>query len=235
VDKIARLDRCFIFWLLKGIEMRLKNSLLVIAAISGMQAASAQNQEISFYGGIQESPHSTVKHDGNSFGAGWKGKSLTAPIYYGLRYTRWSDNQTGWSINFAHAKAYADDKALAKNGGYRTLEFTDGSNPITVNYLWKFDPVYSFNPYVGLGAGISIPYVEIRKQSEEKKDKNWGFQYGGPVLRFSAGVSRPINEQWNWFVEYDFHYLMLNVKHNEGRLKTNLIHNALNLGVGYRF
>jgi lipid A oxidase len=215
--------------------MRFKVCAVAAATWLAAHAAWAQNQEFSFYGGIQESPHSTVKHGATSFGAGWKGKSLNAPIYYGLRYTRWNNNNTGWSLNFAHAKAYADEETKAKNDGYTTLEFTDGSNPLTLNYLWKLDPIYSFNPYVGVGAGIAIPYVEIRKKLETTKDKDWGFQYGGPVLRFSAGLSRPINDRWSWFAEYDFHYLMLNVKHNEGRLKTNLIHNALNLGLGYRF
>lgn len=214
----------------------MRMNVCVAAAVTLLAAefSLAQNQELSFYGGIQESPHSTVEHAGNSFGAGWKGKSLTAPPYYGLRYTRWNDDNTGWQLNFAHTKAYSDDATRSGNG-YNTLEFTDGSNPLTVNYLSKLDPIHGFNPYVGLGAGISIPHVEIIKNPATTKDKHWGFQYGGPVLRFSAGVSQPINERWNWFAEYDFHYLMLNVNHEDGRLKTNLIHNALNLGLAYRF
>lgn len=216
--------------------MRTHTLALAVAVVMSTNVVHAQHSEFVFYGGIQESPHSTVHHGANRFGAGWKGKSLSAPIYYGLRYTQWNpENTAGWSLNFAHTKAYADDKTLGKNGAYRRLELTDGSNPLTVNHLWRLQPLYGFNPYVGVGAGIAIPYVEIRKESEDKKDKDWGFQYGGPVLRFSAGVSRPINAQWNWFAEYDFHYLMLNVKHNEGRFKTNLIHNALNIGLGYRF
>jgi lipid A oxidase len=214
--------------------MRINSILLAIVALLGAQKALAQEREFSFYVGIQESPHSTITHGETSFGAGWKGKSLNAPIYYGFRYTHWKDDNTGWSINFAHAKAYADDKTKAKNGGYRTLEFTDGSNPLTLNYLWKLDSRYSFQPHVGVGAGISIPHVEIIK-SDGSKDKEWGFQYGGPVLRFSVGVSRPIDERWNWFAGYDFHYLMLDVKHKDGRFTTDLIHNAFNLGVGYRF
>jgi lipid A oxidase len=214
--------------------MSFKICSVAAATLLAANTAWAQNQEFSFYGGIQESPHSTVEHAGSSFGAGWEGKSLTSPIYYGVRYTRWNDDNTGWSVNFTHAKAYADDKTRIKNGGYETLEFTDGSNPLTVNHLWKLDPIYSFNPYVGVGAGIAIPHVEIIKTGNTK-DKDWGYQYGGPALRFSAGVSRPINERWKWLAEYDFHYLMLNVKHQDGSLKTNLIHNAFNLGLAYSF
>ena len=213
--------------------MRLKRCVLLAGILLAANTACAQNQELSFYGGIQESPRSTVKHAGGSFEAGWKGKSLKAPIYYGLRYTRWNGDNTGWSINFSHTKAYSDDKTRFNNN-YKRLEFTDGSNPLTLNHLWKLEPTYRLTPYFGLGAGISIPHVEIIK-TDGSKGKDWGYQYGGPVLRLHAGVSRPINKDWNWFAEYDLHYLMLNVKHEDGRLKTNLTHNALNLGVGYRF
>ncbi len=50
--------------------MRLKNTVLTIVDLLGAHAAVAQNQAFSFYGGIQESPHSTVNHGVNSFGAG---------------------------------------------------------------------------------------------------------------------------------------------------------------------
>lgn len=213
--------------------MRLQALLLALAIFSISNTSLAQSQQVVFYGGIQESPHSTVRHAGERFGAGWEGKPLQTPIYYGLRYTRWADDNTGWSVNFAHSKAYADDKTK-RNNGYQTLEFTDGSNPLTLNRLFRFDSIRGWDPYLGVGAGVSIPHVEIIK-SDGTKGRHWGFQYGGPVLRFSAGISHPITNHWNWFAEYDFHYLMLNVKHEDGRLKTNLIHNALNLGIGYTF
>jgi lipid A oxidase len=174
-----------------------------------------------------------VDHAGSSFTAGWKGKSFSPPPYYGLRYTRWSDRGTGWSFNLTHAKAYADGETLAKNGGYQRLEFTDGSNPITINHLWKFAPIDGLTPHFGLGAGIAVPHVEIQRVGETRR--TFEYQYGGPVLRFALGLSRPFTERWGWFVEYDFHYLMLDVEHHDGRLKTNLIHNALNFGLSYRF
>jgi lipid A oxidase len=204
-----------------------------LAFVFVAQTSFAQQNEVTFFGGIQESPHSTVKHGDKSFTAGWEGRSLRAPFYYGFRYTRWNNN-TGWSVNFAHGKAYADSKTKRDNG-YQTLEFTDGSNPLTLNYLWRFDPVWNFTPHIGVGAGVAIPHVEIKTDNETTKDKDWGFQLTGPVARFSAGVSYPINDSWNALLEYDIHYIQMNVKHGEGRLKTNMIHNALNLGLSYRF
>ncbi|MFM7025490.1 MAG: outer membrane protein [Limnohabitans sp.] len=196
--------------------------------------AMAEQEEFSFYGGIQESPHSTVKIGEERIGAGWEGKSFSSPPYYGLRYTRWLDDQTGWSINYAHAKAYSNDKTRTKYE-YKVLEFTDGVNPITVNYLRKFEPVSGWTPYAGVGIGFAVPHVEVQKDTRDAV-KTSEFQFGGgPVFRFSMGGNRPINDKWGWFVEYDFHYVMLDVKHKNEPVKTNLIHNALNVGLNYRF
>lgn len=212
----------------------MKKIILVAFAISFMANTSvAQQNEVTFFSGVQESPHSTVRHRGNSFTAGWEGRSLRAPFYYGFRYTRWKDN-SGWSVNFAHGKAYADSKTKRDNG-YSTLEFTDGSNPLTLNYLWRFDPMFNFTPHIGVGAGVAIPHVEIMTTNEARKDKDWGFQLTGPVARFSAGITYPFNENWGMLLEYDFHYIHMNVKHGEGRLRTNMIHNALNVGINYSF
>ena len=87
---------------------------------------------------------------------------------------------------------------------------------------------------VGVGAGVSIPHVEV-KRPQQSRDSNWGYQLGGPVLRASLGVNYAINDSWGVLLEYDIHYLMMNVKTDEGRLRTNLIHNAVNLGLSYSF
>jgi lipid A oxidase len=205
-------------------------SLIFISGQGG-----AQQHQISMFGGVQEAPHSTVTHGSDSFVAGWEGRSLSSPLYYGVRYVRWINEKAAWSINFTHSKAYADEGTLEKNGGYSVLEFTDGSNPLTINYIRKLNVISGFDPYVSFGAGISIPHVEIRKNSETSNDTSWGYQFGGPVLRASAGVSRPINNRWSIFGEYDIHYILLDVKHGAGRFKTKLIHNSLNLGISYSF
>ena len=44
-----------------------------------------------------------------------------------------------------------------------------------------------------------------------------------------------MNDKWSIIGEYQFHYLKLDTRVEGGRLKTNLINNAINIGVGYRF
>jgi lipid A oxidase len=55
------------------------------------------------------------------------------------------------------------------------------------------------------------------------------------VLTGLAGFKYPLNDRWDLLTELHVHYMMLDVKVDGGRLKTNLVTNALNLGVSYRF
>jgi lipid A oxidase len=87
-------------------------------------------------------------------------------------------------------------------------------------------------PYVGVGAGISVPHVEVERTGGVK---TYEYQYGGPVLTGLAGFKYPLNDRWDLLTELHVHYMMLDVKVDGGRLKTNLVTNALNLGVSYRF
>lgn len=216
--------------------------LALTLALTGAVCAHAE-VEISVYSGIQASPHSVVKDpDGTEFTAGWEGKSFAMPPYYGFRYTNWTDSQWGWNVNFIHAKAYSDDKTRSTNG-YKILEFTDGANPLTVNIMRRFNKTDGgLTPYAGFGAGISIPHVELQRSTSStststNRKETYGFQYGGPVIAGTVGFTRPINDKLNFMAEYSMHYLMLNVK-MEGeteRFKTNLITNAFNFGVNYKY
>lgn len=219
------------FWSEAHIVKKIFITSSIIFCLSQVSAI-AQQQQFSFYGGIQESPHSTVKHGGVDIGAGWKGKSLSSPQYYGFRYTRWLDEQNGWSVNFTHSKAYSDDFTRQKYN-YKVLEFTDGVNPITLNYVRRYDLYKGWTPYAAAGIGFAIPHVEVQKKDSDLKTSEYQFSRA-PAFRLSLGGSKKINESWSWFMEYDFHYVMLNVKHDTS-VKTNLIHNAFNLGVNYSF
>ena len=189
--------------------------------------------EFAVYGGGQSSPHSRVTPaTGDSFLANWKGESMSFPIYLGLRYTEWMDDEWGWAVNYSHTKAKANATTLATNG-YSRLEFTDGANPVTLVALRRFAPMNGgIKPYVGVGAGISVPHVEVERTGGVK---TYEYQYGGPVLTGLAGFKYPLNDRWDLLTELHVHYMMLDVKVDGGRLKTNLVTNALNLGVSYRF
>ena len=207
--------------------------LVVTALTIGACSLALAESEFGIYGGLQGSPHSTVENTSSksnpvSLFTGWKGESFSFPIYIGMRYTHWLDDQWGYSLNYVHTKAISTDQA--KNG-YTRLEFTDGANPVTVLAMRRFT-YREVKPYVGAGLGISVPHVEVQWSGSTK---TFEYQYGGPVATVVAGISYPYNDKWSVFTDFQMHYMKMNVAIDGGRLKTNLITNALNVGVSYRF
>ena len=216
--------------------MRLLIAFLLIVSTAVAFPAKAE-QEISLCVGVQNAPDSTVKGrepNGTSFNfdAGWEGKSLLPPFYYGIRYANWYDDNNAWSINFTHLKTYADHKTLSSSG-FSALQFTHGLNPFTVNWMHRFGSGSGFQPYAGLGAGVAIPHVEIRSPSMVKK--TYKYQYGGPAIDFMGGMRYSMSNQWSLFAEYSFHYVKVDVDMGGGNLRTNIKTNALNVGVNYAF
>ncbi|MEN9688308.1 MAG: hypothetical protein RI998_305 [Pseudomonadota bacterium] len=215
--------------------MKHLKALTCALALCGSGLALAES-EFSIYGGSQTTPHSTVTgSDGRSFYTSWQGVSFEMPVYYGLRYTDWVGGDWGYAVNFTHAKAKANPVERSA-GGYSVLEFTDGANPLTVMALRRFDAMESgLRPYVGAGLGVTFPHVEVQKTGSSDATKTFGYQYGGPALTAAAGFNYPINDQWNLMTEFQVHYLKFDVRVDGGRLKTNLVTNAINIGAVYRF
>lgn len=211
----------------------------VIAAVAMPLQASAET-ELSFYLGYQESPHSRVDgtDPGNGvnpvldFTAGWEGRSSEPPPYYGFRYTNWRSATFGWGVEFTHTKVYADAATLTDNG-FSRFELTDGLNIITVNGMRRWpDQWGSLTPYVGGGIGIAVPHVDV----ESAGGKTFGYQVTGPAVRWTAGASYDINDQWAVFGEYQGTYSMNDVTLDSGgSFETDIITNAVNLGVSFSF
>lgn len=193
--------------------------------------------EISGYGGWQTSPHSDVEVTGLAdFTAGWDTNSFEMPPYWGVRGTYWfgagSLENFGVSLDFTHAKVYADDGTLDETG-WSTFEFTDGINLLTVNALYQF-PIEGtgWKPYVGVGVGVNVPHVEVTRGAEE----TFEYQFGGMTLQAQAGVKYDINERWSIFAEYKGNYSFVDVDIDSGdSLKTEIMTNAVNFGVAFRF
>jgi len=205
--------------------------------VISMSCAAWAESEFTVYSGYQSSPHSTVENTntGKSFYTGWEGKPLSFPIYLGLRYTDWVTDDWGYAVNYAHTKAYSTDLNSSSNTGtsgnsYTRLEFTDGANPLTVLAMRRFT-YRDIRPHVGAGLGISVPHVEVTWSG----NKTFEYKYGGPGATLLAGFNYPISDKGNLLTEFQMHYMMIDVAITGGRLKTNLITNALNVGVSYRF
>ena len=200
--------------------------------------------EVSFYSGLQSCPHSKVSGvDPTGVGefdfvAGWEGKSLSMPPYYGVRGTFWTENNIGFGLDFTHSKAYADDETLGVSGtseGFTILEFTDGLNNLTFNVSKRWPNHWGrFSPYAGIGAGVIIPHVEVK--TNETASETHGYQFGGASVALMSGVSYKLTDTIKVFSEYKITYSALDVDlEGGGSLETNIITNALNLGMSYNF
>ncbi|KAA9006660.1 outer membrane protein [Histidinibacterium aquaticum] len=210
-------------------------SALVLLAASAVPAAA--EVELSFYLGAQSAPHSRVYVDDDplipdeDFLVGWEGRSFSPPPYYGFRATWWQSDRLGYGLDFTHSKVYGGDDV--EDAGYDTLEFTDGLNIATANVYYRWpERLGPLTPYVGAGAGIAVPHVEVEKNGSS----TYEYQYTGPAVTLIAGASYPLSDSWAVFGE-----LKSTMSWNEaelssgGTLESRIVTNALNVGVSYNF
>ncbi|AJY46151.1 outer membrane protein [Martelella endophytica] len=217
--------------------MRLSYALPIVALFAGIPATASAEMALSLYSGYQSAPHSDVDVNGTKVvHAGWEGKSFEAPPYFGVRGTWWLDQfgmpDLGIALDYAHNKVYSDDDTRAQTG-WSHFEFTDGLNILTLNALYRFPLGESrWKPYVGVGAGINVPHVEVTRPS----GRTYEYQFGGASLQAQAGVAYEIAKHWDLFVEYKANYSWIDVDIDSGdSLQTNILTNAINLGVSFKF
>ena len=213
----------------------LATSLIALCATTPAVAET----ELSFYSGWQTSPHSRVSGNFPGTGAaysgliGWDGKSFQMPPYYGVRGTWWRNDRLGFGVELTHAKVYAPAAERAPLG-FNRLEFTDGHNLITFNMMYRWpDQWKSLTPYVGAGIGIAVPHVDVETATGFK---DYDYQFTGPAARLIAGASYDLNERWAVFGEYQFTYSSNSAKlDGNGTLNTDIVTNALNIGLSLKF
>ena len=149
----------------------------------------------------------------------WDGKPFDDPIYYGARVIRWSKmSPLGSMIDFTHSKAYSQREQEVRLSGdgldatqpetrkirdiFHHFEFTHGHNMLTMNGLFRLPwRTSALSPYVGLGAGVSIPHTEVQFRGE--RGRTYEYQFTGPVLQVVAGLEIRV-PRLSYFVEYKF-------------------------------
>lgn len=216
------------------------NRMLVIAlGLTALPTASIAEVELSFYGGAQSAQPSEVSVSDDDVIADdelsieWEGRSSDAPIYYGIRATRWRSETFGYGLDLTHNKVYPKDGELPAE--YDVLEFTDGLNTLTVNAYHRWSDVFGeVTPYVGGGLGLSIPHVEL--ETADGASETHGYQLTGAAATWIAGATYPINDQWSVFGEYKGTFATNNAELDSGgSLETDVVTNAVNLGVSFNF
>ncbi|WP_068118365.1 outer membrane protein [Tropicimonas marinistellae] len=217
---------------------RTVTALLAAGAAVVLALPASAEVELSFYTGYQDAPHSRVKgNDGDedfNFLVDWEGKSAAMPPYYGFRATWWRSERLGYGLEFNHAKVYASD-ADREDQGFADLELTDGLNLFTANVFYRWPGQWAtgrLTPYVGGGIGVSVPHVDVERGDSD----TFEYQFTGPAVILVAGASWAINENWSVFGEYKGSYSSNDIElDNGGEMETDVITNALNIGVSYSF
>lgn len=177
---------------------------------------------LGFYGGVPYTYPSDVSvkkagvHDFTVKDVEWEGKPFVNPIYYGVRTTRWLTASTGAMLDFTHSKAISlrDQEHLFEgtlkgqpapgratvDQHFGKLEASHGHNMLTLNGLMRLPSFGRIAPYVGLGAGVSLPHMEVDIKGEPR---TYEYQYAGPVGQALAGLEIRL-PRVSLFVEYKF-------------------------------
>jgi len=180
---------------------------------------------VAAYGGSPTTYPSDVRitktgvHDFTVKDVAWQGLPFISPIYYGVRIVRWfAGGRMGSMLDFTHSKAIsrrdqeaqfegtldgkpAPEKALIGDI-FKKLEASHGHNMLTLNGLFRL-PSFSLRlaPYVGLGAGVSLPHSEVHVRSEPSR--TYEYQMAGPVGQAIIGVEFRL-PRVSYFLEYKF-------------------------------
>ncbi|MDH3601094.1 MAG: hypothetical protein OEU26_15855 [Candidatus Tectomicrobia bacterium] len=158
----------------------------------------------------------------------WRDESFTDPPYFGVRLTYWIDRTPNWglAVDFTHAKMVADlDQSVhvtgTRNGmpvdtveplrnTFSDFELSHGHNLLTANllYRWFLQPRWSpsllgrLQPYVGAGAGVALPHVDVNTANAITDS----FQVGGFAMQGLVGLNIDVVKWLALFVETKLSY-----------------------------
>lgn len=195
---------------------------------SASTTTSFPGSELMFagYGGVPYTYPSSVTiekaglHDVTVKDVAWDGEPFRNPIYYGARIVRFGGGRFGTMLDFTHSKAIAQltEEATFEgtlNGApaparatlrdiFRKLEASHGHNMLTLNGLLRLPAITPrIQPYVGLGAGVSLPHSEVQLASA--KNRTYEYQVAGPVGQALFGIELR-TARVSYFLEYKFTY-----------------------------
>ncbi len=210
-----------------------------LGLLLSLSAPVSAQVELSFYGGAQESLDSRVSGQFPGTGVGysglieWESKSFSPPPYYGVRATWWTRSDLGFGLELTHAKVYVPEDERTPLG-FTRMEMTDGLNILTLNVTKRWNNRFGkFSPYVGAGIGLAIPHVDVTTATGLR---TFGYQVTGPAARLTAGAKYDLSDRWALFGEYQFTYSSNKAELvGGGTLNTDIITNAINIGVSYSF
>lgn len=245
LNQLRRLARC----------VPAVSGLLALLLATGTAIAETQ---LSFYLGKATHQESDLDFDPGGGGGGggvtfddvsWDDESFRSPLYYGARVTHFFAQRPsfGLALDFVHAKMYPE---MDDAGGdplsatFDSLNFSHGLNLLTLNALYRWNAEASaddaflrrLQPYVGLGAGVAIPHVEVQLRGAAGGTRTFEYQFAGPAYQLMVGVNVPLAEHWAVFTEYRLSYADLEADlDGGGTLETDAVTHHFVVGVSLRF
>lgn len=192
-------------------------------------------------------------------GVKWDGLSFPndggAP-YYGMRAAYWFQRGPGFGLmlDFTHAKVRADPATIVALTGatgaggpapgpypvaalFDTLEFTDGINFITLNAMYRFRESGRLTPYVGAGAGVSRPHVEVDGAAIGALPVTSEYRSGGFTAQALIGADVRIAGPLSAFAEYRLNYSPVDasLSNDAFEIETDLVTNQVLFGLSVHF
>lgn len=181
---------------------------------------------------------------------GWDGDPFYFPIDGGLRSVHWSGSR-GIMLDFLHNKAIARTgkgshgrtisngviEEVEASGAlkgqpapgrikltdmFERLEFTHGHNVLLLTPVARLSSLTPrLRPYLGVGAGIAVPHVEVRFAGEPRETRTNEYQLTGAAWQLLAGIELR-SGRGSYYLEYKFTWAGISALLTGGEAEKNL-------------
>jgi hypothetical protein len=105
---------------------------------------------------------------------------------------------------------------------FERLEFTHGHNVLLLTPVARLSSLTPrIRPYVGAGAGVAIPHVEVRFAGEPRETRTNEYQLAGPAWQLLAGLELR-SGRGSYYLEYKFTWAGISALLTGGEAEKNL-------------
>jgi lipid A oxidase len=187
----------------------------------------------------------------------YEGRDFETPPYYGVRILWFPGDASHWGFGaeYFHMKLYLDAGDTVSVTGSRagtpvnrnervsdsitSFSISHGLNYVLADVIYRWFPgnrgedfLGRFQPYVGLGLGLTVPHVESNVGGIFHEE----YQLHGPGVQGLAGVNFDLSRHWGLMFEYKFTYANLDtLEIPRGSIEITPLTHHLVAGISFRF